>query len=109
MKECEEAEVLKDYIEAMEKAMVFERKTTDKKYHVPKPPVISNSMELVEVKNRVKMFVNQFHECDPFPPLFMFTPDMAVSNICHLLKDLTLPKKETVCDLWMLYVNSLLT
>lgn len=96
------AEVLRDYIIDRDKILTLERDNGFPTPPVPGPEVTSWA------KERLHMFIREFTDCDPFPPPHMFPPDMAVSNMKHMTEDHCLPKPDSACDIWSLYVEDML-
>lgn len=108
-KEWESAEVLRQNIVEKDKALKTERDNGFPSPSVPCPSIFKpeNSVTMKRTQERLHMFISTFTDCDPFPPLYMFSTDMAASSLAHLTKDCCLPKQDTACDIWELYVNDL--
>ena len=106
-KQRETAEMLKDYIKSREKVYEYERGSGYME-HVASRPAVLRQKDVDVVKKRLISYVEKYTDCDPFPPLFMFSSDMAVSSIEHLTKDLELPKADSACDIWSLYLTNLI-
>lgn len=106
-KQRESAEMLTDYINAREKMYQRERESGYSGVAASQPTVLQN-VGVEAVKTRLLVYVDKYTECDPFPPLFMFSPDMAASSVQHLTPELQLLKRESACDIWTLYLADLL-
>ena len=107
-KQRETAEMLKDYIKSREKIYEYERSSGYTEHIASRPAVLRHIDDIDSVKKRLITYVEKYTDCDPFPPLFMFSPDMAVSSIEHLTRELELPKADSACDIWSLYLTHLI-
>jgi len=106
-KQRETAEMLKDYIKSREKLYEYER-SSGYTEHIAASPAVLRQKDVDVVKKRLITYVEKYTDSDPFPPLFMFSSDMAVSSIEHLTKEFELPKADSACDIWSLYLTDLI-
>ena len=107
-KQRETAEMLKDYIKSREKIYEYERDSGYMELIASRPALLQQRDDVDSVKKRLITYVEKYTDCDPFPPLFMFSSDMAVSSIEQLTTELELPKADSACDIWSLYLTDLI-
>ena len=98
----EKALRVRDYIALREKALDKIRKNGYQEDVAANP---STAKEHIVIP-RIRMFVENAREYDPFPPPIMLTDDMTIARREELIDGKFLPSPHSSCDLWSVYVNS---